>query len=176
MIQYIELVSWCCFSIFYFMTITQVKLWCRSFLKFNFLFLRIFIEIWFRASKTLSFNAGLFASICLASRFHTSSIHTFGLTTIAFILFALLPDYRKIIYQVNLIFLFSFIRKDVLYLYFKKKSKISIVILTILELVMCVFMFAQLRLWSYLILYLVTFGTITFISPTILIRLQKKKR
>ncbi len=46
-------------------------------------------------SKTLSFNAALFASVCLASRFNTSSFHTFSLITLAFILFALWPEYRK---------------------------------------------------------------------------------
>lgn len=123
MIQYIELVSWCFFSIFYFMTITQVVLWCKCILMFYFLVLHIFTEIWFRASKTLSFNAGLFASICLASRFHTSSIHTFCLTTIAFILFALLPDYRKIIYQVKYIWLFFVFTRNIVFSnYFWKKS------------------------------------------------------
>ena len=46
-------------------------------------------------SKTLSFNAALFASVCLASRFTTSSFHTFSMITIAFILFALWPEFRK---------------------------------------------------------------------------------
>ena len=46
-------------------------------------------------SKTFSFNTALFACICLASRFHTSPTHTFSLVTIAFILFALWPEYRR---------------------------------------------------------------------------------
>lgn len=46
-------------------------------------------------SKTLSFNAALFASVCLASRFNTSTLHTFSLITLAFILFALWPEFRN---------------------------------------------------------------------------------
>ena len=46
-------------------------------------------------SKTFSFNAALFACVCLASRFNNSPIHTFSLISIAFILFALWPEYRR---------------------------------------------------------------------------------
>ena len=71
-------------------------------------------------SKTLSFNAALFASVCLASRFNTSSFHTFSLITLAFILFALWPEYRNTL---------------------KVKFPKSVVILTVSSLLTCSLMF-----------------------------------
>ncbi|RNA37246.1 phosphatidylinositol N-acetylglucosaminyltransferase subunit C [Brachionus plicatilis] len=49
------------------------------------------------ASKTFSFNAALFACVCLASRFENSSFHTFTLLILAFMIFALFPEYRRYI-------------------------------------------------------------------------------
>ena len=48
-----------------------------------------------RASRTFSFNAALFACVCLASRFDTSPFHSFSLVTISFVLFALWPGFRR---------------------------------------------------------------------------------
>lgn len=107
------------------------------------------------ASKTLSFNAALFACVCLASRFHTSSFHTFSLMTIAFFLFALWPEYRR---------------------YLQNNYPKSTVMLTIVNLMVCVAMLVSLKFWYSLVIYLTLFLIISFICPAILIKLQVYKR
>lgn len=70
-----------------------------------FFFENLFIILSNRVSKTFSFNAALFACVCLASRFNTSPFHTFSLISISFIVFALWPEYR-IYLQVVYLFIF----------------------------------------------------------------------
>jgi len=47
-----------------------------------------------RVSGVLSLNAGLFASVCLASRLHTA-LHSFATVTFAVEMFALWPALRR---------------------------------------------------------------------------------
>lgn len=98
-------------------------------------------------SKSLSFNAAIFASICLASRLQ-SAYHTFILLTVAteaFVLFPLLRDQiNKPVYVTLILFLI-----DIYFLYFM--SNVG------------------------LVLFLITVIFVTTICPLLFVRYQKFK-
>ena len=54
----------------------------------------ILVDIFFRVSEALSLNAGLFASVCLASRLHTTW-HSFSTVTFSIEIFGLWPMLRR---------------------------------------------------------------------------------
>ncbi|CAF0722517.1 unnamed protein product [Brachionus calyciflorus] len=107
------------------------------------------------ASKTFSFNAALFACVCLASRFEKSSFHTFILLILAFVLFALFPEYRR---------------------YSEEHYPHSIPIFTITCFFICLIMMINLKLWLYIFYLCLVCFIISFVCPLILIKLQSKKK
>jgi phosphatidylinositol glycan class C protein len=108
-------------------------------------------------SKTFSFNAALFACVCLASRFDEQEnfFRTFSLITISFILFALWPEYRRNVQQ--------------------KFPSYGILWLSVSTLFTCIAMLVSLKLWSFVFVYVLTLFVISLVCPAILMKLQEFK-